>query len=728
MHANRWLAAACFTLALGCNGATLMDATPPEPTGTVTGSVRALDGQRIAGASIQLGDRSVTADANGQFLIAGVRADVLHNVYAAADGWSTGHRRAAVSEGASHHVDIVVAPVLEAIIDDAAAGGTVQGADGVQIDFPAGAFVHADGAPVTGPVTVSWSLLNTSESIAAAPGEMKATTGGDEFPLESFGMVEVELSQDGVEVELAADAELSIPLAASSTFEDGETVGLWHFDEELGIWTLEGEGTVNDGVFVAEVPHFSWWNCDQPQATTCLQGTLLTTENQPYQGPVTASGVDYMGTDYTTTGPNGEYVLGVRIASVAALSIEPTYGAAAADWGLEYEVDTKPVATGMTNCTEVGIIILTDLRLDEDEDGVTLGSGDCDDQDPNVFPGNVEQFCDGVDANCDPSDEQGPDADNDGAPFCSDCADDNPAVSPTAADVCDAIPDNNCDGVTDPRESDDDGDGATECEGDCDDTSAEILDQCAYLDVALSATGGCAVEMDSGVTCWGDQFGDGFYEPYGTFTAVAVTETHACGLRVGLGLECWDAFDVWSPVAWGADVVDLFAAGDTVWGLGFDGRLLGEDGAVLDTQAAAAAGGSSGICWTTVFGAVGCSGGPLWSTTPTGIGYSAPVVGQQFACVLDEAGRPVCWGPSGVAGAEPDVVLTELVAGRDHACGLNTAGEAVCWGSDAAGQATPPPGAFTGLVAGPQTTCGVRAAGLMECWGSNAAGQYAPNP
>ena len=39
---------------------------------------------------------------------------------------------------------------------------------------------------MTGPVTVSWSLLNTSESIAAAPGEMQATTGGDEFPLPGF--------------------------------------------------------------------------------------------------------------------------------------------------------------------------------------------------------------------------------------------------------------------------------------------------------------------------------------------------------------------------------------------------------------------------------------------------------------------------------------------------------------------------------------------------------------
>ena len=61
------------------------------------------------------------------------------------------------------------------------------------------------------------------------------------------------------------------------------------------------------------------------------------------------------------------------------------------------------------------------------------------------------------------------DADGDGYPAEEDCDDSNPAVHPGAPEICDGIPDNDCDGVIDPDDSDDDGDGTSECTGDCDD-------------------------------------------------------------------------------------------------------------------------------------------------------------------------------------------------------------------------------------------------------------------
>jgi len=43
---------------------------------------------------------------------------------------------------------------------------------------------------------------------------------------------------------------------------------------------------------------------------------------------------------------------------------------------------------------------------DDDMDGVTVGGGDCDDNDPNNFPGNTE-VCDGQDNNCDGETDEG---------------------------------------------------------------------------------------------------------------------------------------------------------------------------------------------------------------------------------------------------------------------------------------------------------------------------------
>ena len=122
---------------------------------------------------------------------------------------------------------------------------------------------------------------------------------------------------------------------------------------------------------------------------------------------------------------------------------------------------------------------------DADGDGVTTCSAppDCDDGDPDNFPGNPE-VCDGIDNDCDGSLDEGFDADGDGVTICGadgvtgtaddDCDDGNSTVYAGAPDVCDAIADNDCDGVLDPLEADDDNDGTSECDGDCDDAAAGI--------------------------------------------------------------------------------------------------------------------------------------------------------------------------------------------------------------------------------------------------------------
>ena len=113
-------------------------------------------------------------------------------------------------------------------------------------------------------------------------------------------------------------------------------------------------------------------------------------------------------------------------------------------------------------------------ELDGDGDG-HRACEECDDNDPEVHPGAVER-CNGLDDDCDPDTEpEGGelDFDSDGWLACEDCDDMDHDNAPGNVEVCDGA-DNDCDGLPSPLELDDDGDGWTECGGDCDDTALDV--------------------------------------------------------------------------------------------------------------------------------------------------------------------------------------------------------------------------------------------------------------
>jgi hypothetical protein len=95
------------------------------------------------------------------------------------------------------------------------------------------------------------------------------------------------------------------------------------------------------------------------------------------------------------------------------------------------------------------VLFLADDRSDDDTDGIN-GSLDCDDTDPDVYPG-APQWCDGVNNDCDDVDwPQLPaieaDGDSDGSRVCDgDCDDTDPDTYPGAEEINDGN-DNQCPG------------------------------------------------------------------------------------------------------------------------------------------------------------------------------------------------------------------------------------------------------------------------------------------
>ena len=149
---------------------------------------------------------------------------------------------------------------------------------------------------------------------------------------------------------------------------------------------------------------------------------------------------------------------------------------------------------GEIDTVDTGSIDSQGDGLDIDQDGVSEADGDCDDTDPEIYPGRLED-CNGIDDNCnDIADEGFADTDGD---LIADCVDDESCdgidndgdgeIDEGFADsdgdgIADCVSEEECDGIDNNGDGDIDegfdldGDGVKSCDGDCDDSDAEVYE------------------------------------------------------------------------------------------------------------------------------------------------------------------------------------------------------------------------------------------------------------
>lgn len=210
----------------------------------------------------------------------------------------------------------------------AESGGTIQ-QDGFSVTFDPGDL------DATGDVDIVVSPIDVSTSaIDGSPGEFEALEGsGERGHLETFGLMDVQLTQNGAPVELASGqtATLEFLLPRSATLQPGDEIPLWFFDAETGFWREEGTGTVFTSSFdasrlavVGEVSHFSWWNVDQLFLNTmCIISRVF--DPDAAEGRVSArvsatSGLGFFSYSSTSTDADGDYCIEVRGRSVVRLT------------------------------------------------------------------------------------------------------------------------------------------------------------------------------------------------------------------------------------------------------------------------------------------------------------------------------------------------------------------------------------------------------------------------
>jgi len=242
-------------------------------------------GSKLMDVQITIGNETTMTDHNGVFVLN--NASVHENfafITATKSGYIQGSRTLIPTPNGTNDVKITL--VEKNIVATVNSGEASEASlpNGGKVTFQ-GDFVDSSGNPYNGQVQVSLHYLepNQEATFTQMPGMLFGQrSDGSSSAMETYGMLAVNLyasSGGKLNVLETSPATITFPVA-SSTPNAPESIPLWYFDEVVGYWKEQGVANRIGNEYIAEVTHFTWWNCDLPlkYINVCFelrsQGTL----------------------------------------------------------------------------------------------------------------------------------------------------------------------------------------------------------------------------------------------------------------------------------------------------------------------------------------------------------------------------------------------------------------------------------------------------------------------
>jgi len=247
----------------------------------------------VASAQVKIGSETVSTDGNGDFSIQVSKDEIVDGVggtvvpiEVTADGYATGYVKMGYFSGMSgHHAEITLLPVSDRITDeDNVTSGVIIRKNGERVgrfSIPSSA-LPAGVTQITGNITY---IDPTTPDINACPGNdlLAVTDGGTNVTLDSLGMMEFDLrDQNGDPItNLNGNAQICMEVPDGITASNDESIPLWWYNPEDGLWHEDGQGTFKEssGLICGNVTHFTWWNYDRPVTThSCFKFSAVDDE------------------------------------------------------------------------------------------------------------------------------------------------------------------------------------------------------------------------------------------------------------------------------------------------------------------------------------------------------------------------------------------------------------------------------------------------------------------
>ena len=243
---------------------------------SISGTITDFNNVSIPNATVSIGDKTVTTDANGLYRVDAITAAERISVNVSHPDYLANSRIVTVDSS-----DVLLDMKLgspKASHTFLASTGAVVSHDGAMVELPAEGYVDSNGAAYSGDVTVKMSYypITTRSGRAAFPGTFEGKDGNDTFAIQSFGFMNVELSgSQGEALNLAPGATATLTFPIDYTLSAPSTIPLWYYDTDEGYWIQEGEAVKNGYTnYTGTVSHFTAWNLDAKGPVAKLKGCV----------------------------------------------------------------------------------------------------------------------------------------------------------------------------------------------------------------------------------------------------------------------------------------------------------------------------------------------------------------------------------------------------------------------------------------------------------------------
>lgn len=286
---------------------------PIYVTGNLNGLIVDENQLAIPGAEVELDGKTTTSDEYGIFSFNNVKALSTGSlVTIKREGYFNGYKFTNFQPGENSilKVELVHKEILTSYPSSEQRTINVNGA---QLYLPENITTQEDGTPYVGTVNVvaHWYDPTDEHTITTMPGDLRGVNiAGAAVQLTTYGMMAVELSDDnGQELQLKPGMTATMTLPLPQNANGPEQIPMWHLDEQRGVWVEEGKAIRSGGAMIAEVAHFSFWNCDDPFDLVKLTGRIVTRPGlNPVSGlQIVITDIDQMISGYGYTNNGGVF-------------------------------------------------------------------------------------------------------------------------------------------------------------------------------------------------------------------------------------------------------------------------------------------------------------------------------------------------------------------------------------------------------------------------------------